>query len=236
MRRPKSNFCTPEYLDLAPCKRELTKYTRRCTIFFRTSSCSCAELSLSGPELAGAAPCLSLDSLAGGADSSSASLSATNAALTTWLVAARYSSNFSCGLGATSIGVEDRYLFKSCSAASAFGVHFIGPAFFKILKNGRARSADLEINLLRAATQPASFRTSLTRAGASICSMALILSGLASIPRWDTKNPRSLPEGTPNTHFSGLSLRLILRKFAKVSSKSWTRVALSLLLTTISSM
>src|SRR4051812_2247771 len=65
MRRPKSNFCTPEYLDLAPCKRELTKYTGRCTIFFRTSSCSCAELFLSGPELVGAAPCLSLDSLAG---------------------------------------------------------------------------------------------------------------------------------------------------------------------------
>ena len=25
IRRPKSNFCTPEYLDLAPRKRELTK-------------------------------------------------------------------------------------------------------------------------------------------------------------------------------------------------------------------
>ena len=25
IRRPKSNFCTPEYLDLAPYKRELTK-------------------------------------------------------------------------------------------------------------------------------------------------------------------------------------------------------------------
>ena len=25
IRRPKSNFCTPEYLDLAPCRRELTK-------------------------------------------------------------------------------------------------------------------------------------------------------------------------------------------------------------------
>src|SRR6187399_2141957 len=203
MRRPKSNFCTPEYLDLAPWRRELTKYTGRCTIFFRTSSCPCAGLSLSGPELVGAAPCLSLDSLAGGADSSSDSLSATNAALTTWLVAAKYSNNFSCGLGATSIGVEDRYPFKSCSAASASGIHFIGPTFFKILKNGRARSADFEMNLLRAATQPASLLTSLTRFGASICSMALILSGLASIPLWDTKNPRSLPEGTPKTHSRG---------------------------------
>src|SRR3954471_24815428 len=111
-------------------------------------------------------------------------------------VAAKYSSNFSYGLGATSIGAEDRYFFRSCSAASASGVHFTGPAFFKILKNGRARYADLEIKLLGAATQPASLRTSLTQVSASICSMALILSGLASIPRGDTKNPRSLPEGT----------------------------------------
>src|SRR3954471_12580029 len=98
-------------------------------------------------------------------------------------VAAKYSSNFSYGLGATSIGAEDRYFFKSCSAASASGVHFTGPAFFKILKNGRARAADREINLRRPPPQPASLHTSLTRVGASICSMALILSGLASIPR-----------------------------------------------------
>ena len=108
--------------------------------------------------------------------------------------------------------------------------------FLKILKKGRARSADLEMNLLREATQPASLRTSLTRFGASICSMALILSGFASIPRCDTKNLRSLLDGTPKIHFSGLSLRLILQKFANVSSKSCTSVALSFVLTTMSSM
>ena len=57
------------------------------------------------------------------------SLCATSAALTTWSVAARYSSNDSCGLGATSIGAEERYFFKSCNAASASGIHSIGPAF-----------------------------------------------------------------------------------------------------------
>ena len=32
--RPKMNFCMPEYLDLATCNKELTKYTGRCTTFF----------------------------------------------------------------------------------------------------------------------------------------------------------------------------------------------------------
>jgi hypothetical protein len=35
--------------------------------------------------------------------------------------------------------------------------------------------------------------------------MAAIFSGLASMPRSETMNPRSMPRGTPKTHFSGLS-------------------------------
>ena len=134
------------------------------------------------------------------------------------------------------IGVEERYLFRSCSAASASRVHSIGPAFFKIFKKGRAHSADLEMNRLMAATQPVSRRTSLIRLGTSICSIALILSGFSPIPCYDTKNPRSLPDGTPRTHFSGFSLRFILRRLANVSSRSCTRVGPSLVLTTMSSM
>src|SRR3954465_1567089 len=68
--------------------------------------------------------------------SSSISLCATSAALTTWFVPAKYSSNGSCGLGATSTGVEERYLFRSFNATSSSGVHSIGPTFFKILKKG----------------------------------------------------------------------------------------------------
>ena len=48
----------------------------------------------------------------------------------------------------------------------------------------------------------------------------LIFDGFASIPLWDTRNPSSLPEGMPNTHFSGLSLKFTWRKLSKVSSKS----------------
>jgi len=36
--------------------------------------------------------------------------------------------------------------------------------------------------------------------------MAETFSGLALIPHSDTMNPRSMPRGTPKTHFSGLSL------------------------------
>ena len=96
----------------------------------------------------------------------------------------------------------------------------MGPAFFKILKNGKAHSVDLEMNLLSATTHPVKGLTSLTVLGAWICSIALILSGLALIPRWDTKIPSSLPEGMPNTHFFGLSFKLILCRLANVSSKS----------------
>jgi hypothetical protein len=42
--------------------------------------------------------------------------------------------------------------------------------------------------------------------GGLISSMALTLSGFASIPRCDTRNPSSFPDGTPKAHLAGLSL------------------------------
>jgi hypothetical protein len=53
-----------------------------------------------------------------------------------------------------------------------------------------------------------------------MCTMALILSGLALIPFTDTKQPRTLPLRTPNTHFSGLSFNCALYILAKVFAKS----------------
>ena len=60
------------------------------------------------------------------------------------------------------VGTEDKLVFNSCKAVSASGVRFMGPAFFKILKNGKARSTTLEMNLLRAAMHPVKCLTSLT--------------------------------------------------------------------------
>ena len=49
--------------------------------------------------------------------------------------------------------------------------------------------------------------------------MALIFSGLASIPQLLTMKPSSFPEGTPKTHLVGLSFQRNLRRLLKVSSR-----------------
>ena len=97
--RPKINFCTPEYLDIAPCNKELMKYTGCCTTFFLAMSLGLSSLScpLLSESLADSAGLYSLSS-------SFTSRCATKAALTTWSVAAKYSSNGSWGLGATKVG------------------------------------------------------------------------------------------------------------------------------------
>ena len=63
-----------------------------------------------------------------------------------------------------------------------------------------------ETNVFRAATSPVSLCTSFTFLGEVMSSMALTFSRLASIPHWETVNPRNLPNKTPNTHFAGFSL------------------------------
>jgi hypothetical protein len=53
--------------------------------------------------------------------------------------------------------------------------------------------------------------------------MAVIFTGLASISRLVTMNPSNFPDGTPNTHFLGLSFHLNFHKLLNVSSKSAIR-------------
>ena len=76
---------------------------------------------------------------------------------------------------------------------------FRGFCLFRSLKKGNPRSPSLDKNRFKAAMQPVSFWTSLMVAGASMAMMALIFSGLASIPRLLMMNPSSFPEGTPKT-------------------------------------
>ena len=59
------------------------------------------------------------------------------------------------------------------------------------------------IKRFREARHPVNFCTSRNLVGISILSMALIFTGLHSMPRSETKKPRSWPAGTPNTHFRG---------------------------------
>jgi hypothetical protein len=79
------------------------------------------------------------------------------------------------------------------------------------------------MNLFRAAKHPVSFCTSLIVAEASMSVMAMIFTGLASIPWLLMMNPSNFPDGTPNTPFVGLSLHRNLRKLLNVSAKSMIR-------------
>jgi hypothetical protein len=76
-----------------------------------------------------------------------------------------------------------------------------GPDPLISLMKGRALSASLEMKRLRAVREPVNLCTSLRRAGGLITSIARILSGFASIPRCDTRKPRSFPAKMLKTHF-----------------------------------
>jgi hypothetical protein len=135
--------------------------------------------------------------------------------LITSVVTARYRNSVSPGSGATRTGREVRYYFISWKACSASSVHVNGPEPLINLKKGRALSATLEIKWLRAVRDPVNLYTSLRRAGRLIASIAQILSGFASIPRCDTRKPRSFPAETPKTHFLGLSFMEVAHSLSK---------------------
>jgi hypothetical protein len=59
----------------------------------------------------------------------------------------------------------------------------------------------------RAAIIAVSFITSLFPIGQFITQMVSTFVGFALMPGWLTMKPRSLPDGTPKTHFSGLSFQ-----------------------------
>jgi hypothetical protein len=63
--------------------------------------------------------------------------------------------------------------------------------------------------------------------------MAAIFSGLASMPRSEMMNPRSMPRGTPKTHFSGLSFTPFALRHLNVVSRSERRSEALFVLTTM---
>ena len=64
----------------------------------------------------------------------------------------------------------------------------------------------LETNLFKVATRPVSLCTSFIYLGEVMSNIALTFSGLASMPHYETINPKNLPNETPNTHFAGFNL------------------------------
>jgi hypothetical protein len=93
--------------------------------------------------------------------------------LTTWCVAAMYSSSGSLSFGVTNTGGVEITFFSYESAASASSVHsnFLSD-FFMSAYNGRAFSPSLAMNQLNAATRPASYCTSCSFAGLPIVNIA----------------------------------------------------------------
>jgi len=66
--------------------------------------------------------------------------------------------------------------------------------FFNTLKNVMHLSVALETNLFKAATFPVKVCTSFIVFGDLTLIIAFTLSGFASIPHWDTMNPKNFPE------------------------------------------
>ena len=142
------------------------------------------------------------------------------ATLTTWVVVATYRSRGSAGRGGTRIVAVVSVLFRLSRASSASIDQVKRLAFLRSLYNGNAFSPSLEVKRLSAARQLVTFCTPLTSQIGPILATAETFLGLALMPRWEMMYPRSMPRGTPKTHFSGLSFILFARKQLNVILRS----------------
>ena len=92
-----------------------------------------------------------------------------------------------------------------------------------------------EMNRLRDARHPMTLCTPFRSRIDPIRVIAKTLSGLGSMPRWETMKPKSMPRGTPNTHFLGLSFTPLARRQSNVILRSATRSSAFLDFTMMSS-
>jgi hypothetical protein len=81
---------------------------------------------------------------------------------------------------------------------------------------------------LRAARHPMTLRTPFKSLMGPMLVMAAIFSGLASMPRLETMNPKSMPQGTPKTYFSGLGLTPFASLMNPAAISSWTSSPMAL--------
>jgi hypothetical protein len=88
------------------------------------------------------------------------------------------------------------------------------------MKKGKLHTIIFTMNHFNAAILPVRLCTSFLDRGGFMLTIAFILSGFASIPLIETKQPNTLPLPTLNTHFFGLSFICAFRMLAKVSAKS----------------
>jgi hypothetical protein len=136
-------------------------------------------------------------------------------------------------------GHQDGCISEEClrfpRASSASEVQVKHSVFLKRRYKGNPFSLRHEMKQLRAARHPITLCTPFKSLMGPMLVMAAIFSGLASMPHSETMNPRSMPWGTPKTHFSGLSFMPFARRHLNVTSRSERRSKAFLVLTTMSS-
>jgi hypothetical protein len=133
------------------------------------------------------------------------------------------------------MGAFVRSAFRFPRASSASGVQVKHLAFLKRRYKGRPLSPRREMKRLSAARHPVTLCTPFKSLMGPMLVMAAIFSGLASMPRSETMNPKSMPRGTPKTHFSGLSFTPFALRHQNVTSRSERRSEAFLVLTMMSS-
>jgi hypothetical protein len=82
---------------------------------------------------------------------------------------------------------SDKCCLSDSKAAACSGPQEKSFVARNVLRKGRLRSADLEMNLFRAANLPVSRWTSLVDCRGAMLMITWILVGLVSIPRCDTR-------------------------------------------------
>jgi hypothetical protein len=83
-----------------------------------------------------------------------------------------YSRRGSAGPGLVNVARSDRYCFRDSKEVACSGPHTKSFASRNVLRKGRLRSADLEINMFSAASLPVNRWMSLVDCGGAISMMA----------------------------------------------------------------
>jgi hypothetical protein len=77
---------------------------------------------------------------------------------------------------------------------------------------GQALLAEPRDEAAQGGKAPSTLWTPLRSRIRPIRSRAATFLGLASMPRWETMYPNSMPRGTPKTHFSGFNFTPLARR------------------------
>src|SRR5688572_23507425 len=106
------------------------------------------------------------------------------------------------------MGALVRSAFRFPRAPLALGVQVKRSVFLKRRYRGRPLSPRREMKRLRATRHPMTLCTPFKSLMGPMLVMAAIFSGLASMPRSEMMNPRSMPRRTPKTHFFGEAIQV----------------------------